>query len=84
MDVMESLFSKFTTEWKFDKELRERDLMAPIVQCIMLDGNDDDGTAILMPLRFQIKKFLELPGVFQKIQENTANITQQGKLTWFH
>lgn len=36
--VLESSFSKVTTEWKFDKELKNADLMVPFEQCILSAG----------------------------------------------
>lgn len=99
MNVMEFSFSKFTTEWKFDNEISRNDLIAPIERCAMFTGVEDvesvediddvhkivneEGETILMPLTFQFKKFLELPGVFKKIRDNTENILRQGKLNHF-
>lgn len=89
MDCISSSFSNLTTEWKFDKELSKTDLIAPIEQCAMFTDEDLDndnnhqGTAILMPISFQIKKFLELPGVFKKMFDNAAKIKQNGKLNHF-
>lgn len=37
----------------------------------------------LMPLEFQIKKFLELPNVFEKIASHTKEVQRQGKLNHF-
>lgn len=36
-----------------------------------------------MPIEFQMKKFLELPNVFQKIKLNISNIQKETKLCHF-
>lgn len=45
--------------------------------------NIDNVSYPLMPLAFQIKKFLELPKVLEKIQNYTFNIQTEGKLNHF-
>lgn len=90
MDVIDSSFSNFDTELKFEKELKEAELIFPFDRCLISANNEEikkkrtagkavetnmhcdlddplsseieDESAILMPLSFQIKKFLELPG----------------------
>ncbi len=47
------------------------------------NGKIEDETSVLMPIGFQIEKFLELPGVFDKMLENDANIRRGGKLNHF-
>lgn len=41
------------------------------------------GKVILMPIEFQMKKFLELPNVLEKIKLNTLNIQRENKLNHF-
>lgn len=40
-------------------------------------------TTILMPLAFNLKSFLELPGVFKQILKNTEDIIAENKLNHF-
>lgn len=47
------------------------------------EENVEEGTTILMPLIFQMKKFFELPGVLQKVIDNQTNIQRSGKLNHF-
>lgn len=87
--AIESSFTNFTTECKFDRELGRTDLIGTVDRCALfadsedVDVDDVEGTSILMPISFQIKKFFELPGVFQKICDNAANIRRNGKLNHF-
>lgn len=94
MSVIGSSFSKLTTEWKFDKELNNAGLIALFDKCALFADLPDEPQdqenireqkecSILMPISFQIKKFLEIPGVFRKMHENAANIKREGKLNHF-
>lgn len=54
------------------------------------DPGGDDGSKrseprkpVLMDVRFQIKSFFEMPGVFDKIKSNTDNIRKTNKLNHF-
>lgn len=89
IDCIGSSFSNFTTEWNFESELSKAGLIEPLQPCAMFtdeaveDLNDEKETAILLPLSFQIKKFLELPGVFKKMLDHAAKIKRNGKLNHF-
>lgn len=97
MNVIGSSFSNFETEWKFDRALSEHNLIVPFDRCLMSediplhpntpcvyeDTQNEEATSILMPISFQIRKFLELPGVFKKMLDNVANIKRNGKLNHF-
>lgn len=99
MDVVSSSLRQFETEWKFYKELKNADLIRPVQQCAIFNDqfaesnnledpesetlSNEGKSSILMPLGFQITKFLELPGVLQKIMDNTRSIQQSGKLNHF-
>ncbi len=43
----------------------------------------DEGSMTLMPIRFMLKKFFELPKVFEKVQVYTDIIRREGKLNHF-
>lgn len=59
------------------------------------EGNDDDDvtnesrcgidhvTYPLMPIEFQIRKFLELPNVFERIESHMKEVRKEGKLNHF-
>lgn len=47
------------------------------------DGSSNSETVTLMPVHFQIKSFLELPHVFEKLQSNAESIIKEGKLNHF-
>lgn len=71
----------------FDRCTMSEDIpLHPNKPCVFEDlenTQNEEAISILMPISFQIKKFLELPGVFKKILENAANIKRNGKLNHF-
>lgn len=82
---LETSFSNIRTEKRFKRELMENEFLTPPEKCAMIKDNEADieGTTVLMPIKHQIKKFFELPGVYKKITDYHAAIRQEGKLNHF-
>lgn len=88
-------FQRINTEYRFTKALKDLGFYEdPVSFCLnnettiilrkgipSLDENMSSG--ILMPIEFQIKKFLEMPKVLDKIINNMKRISSLGKLTHF-
>lgn len=84
IEVVESSFKKVNTEKKFEGELKHADLIRDFDKCAMNDENNEEGSElILMPIEFQMKKFFELPGVFETVRKSTIELQQQNTLSNF-
>lgn len=97
INATSSCFAKLKTEKSFERKLEKAELIFPFDQCLITDDIVDPDmdienlemfeskteTPILMPLSFQIRKFLELPGVLNTMLEHAANIKRGGKLNHF-
>lgn len=85
-DFIETIVSSLdtvATKYRFEKELKEADLIRDFEKCELLDDEEAENGLILMPISFQIKKFLELPNVFEQIWKNQEEMQQQNKLNNF-
>lgn len=71
------------TEYRLLAQLNEADVICNFEKCALSDDENEERGNILMPLSFQIKKFLEIPGVFEKIRKNIEEIQMQNKLNNF-
>ncbi len=83
INIVESSFNKIDTEHKLEKQLKKADLLTEFDQCVVFKDEKAESELIVMPISFQIKKFFEVPGVFEKIIENTTKIQQQPKISNF-
>lgn len=84
VEAVASSLNSVKTEKKFEKELYKADLMCELERSALFrDDDTEENGNILMPISFQIKKFLEIPGVFEKIRKNTEEIDMQNNLSNF-
>lgn len=88
-------FSEIKSEYLFFKILKEKNLLEfpkmYNINCTI--GERVDGgipnfglnftNTYLLPLRFQIKKFFELPGMYKMIRSNTDKLIDSGELSNF-
>ncbi len=84
IETVASLFKPVDTEHKLNSELTRAGIASTVEKCTLYGKDEEIGEEVcLMNITFQIKKFFELPGVFQKIKNNTMKILQQNKLNNF-
>lgn len=69
---VETFLNKVKTEHLFEREMGDNDLMCELeVGALYRDDDgtiDDDNGNALMSMSFQIRKFVEMPAVFEKIK----------------
>lgn len=86
---VETFLNKVKTEKLFEHELGEEELMSELeISALYRDSDndgakDDDNGNVLMPMSFQIRKFLEMPGVFEKIRKNQEDLSNQNDIKNF-
>lgn len=78
-----SSLNKVKTEKLFEISLRKADLMGELEKSVLFRDDESENGNILMPISFQIKKFLELPNVFEKIRKHTEELMMQNTLSNF-
>lgn len=88
-------FFEIKSEYLMFKLLKEKNLLdfpkVYNINCIIgerIDGGipnfgQNFTNTYLMPIRFQIKKFLELPGVYETIKQNTENMINSPEVSNF-
>ncbi len=85
-DFIESVASSLDTvktEYRLLDQLNKAGVISNFEKCALSDDEKDETGNILMPLSFQIKKFFEIPEVFEKIRKNTEALQSQNKLNNF-
>lgn len=84
IEIVTTSLQTVNSEHKFENELRKADLLGPVQKCALFAKKEELGDKMcLMPVAFQIKKFFEMPEVFQKIMDNTTKIQHQNELNHF-